>query len=117
MPLAFGALCGLIAAVLFAILRPDDRLTTFFGAAAEVGVGILIALIVERVVRQSDDPRVQRASAGTVTLAGLGTAAALVGLLITGSTVARAAAFTLTWGGLGAGVTGLFVFVTERRMS
>jgi hypothetical protein len=61
-----------------------------------VGVGLLLALIVERVIAQTDNWLERQIRAGTVALTAVGTACALAGV-VSGNTVANGVLFALTW--------------------
>ena len=109
-PLLFGATCAGAAAVLYVAFLRDADLVNFYSAASQVGVGLLVVLIVEGVVARGDDPSTRPLRAGTVAMAAFGTLCALAGVLVT-ATFPRGILFALTWGGVGTGMIGLFVFV------
>jgi hypothetical protein len=120
-PLTFGLLCVTVSAVGYAWQLADQHLGSYFSSAAQVGVGVLVALIVEGAVRGTDDdPLVRGLRAGTLALTAAGTAASLIGLVVSGA-VAGGVMFGLAWGGLAAGVVGLLVFAgdpeTTRRVA
>jgi hypothetical protein len=121
-PLTFGVLAAAVSGAVYAWQLAGADLGNFFGAAAQVGVGLLIALAIEGVTRESDanegEPLVHyllrslRIGAGVLTA--IGTTAALTGLLASG-TIITGVAFALTWGGLAAGLFGLLVFVGDLK--
>jgi hypothetical protein len=118
-PLMLGVLSACIAGVLYAAFLGEAALGAFFSSASGVGVGVLLALIVNGVTRTQPDELDREIRAGTVALAAVGSFSALSGQLVTGSSIARGALFALTWGGITAGILGLvfFVRIEEERPS
>jgi hypothetical protein len=120
-PLTFGIVCAGVSAGGYAWQLADQDLGSYFSAAAQVGVGVLVSLIIEGAVTGRDDEALVRGlRAGTLALTAAGTAASLLGLLVSAD-IATGVMFALTWGGLAAGVLGLLVFVgdpdTARRVA
>lgn len=119
-PLMFGALAALGSTGGYMWQLADKDLGGYFSSAAQVGVGVLVSLIIEGAVwKGDDDPLIRSLRAGTLAQTAAGTAASLVGLLVSGAVVVGLM-FALTWGGLAAGVIGLLVFAgdptTARRV-
>jgi hypothetical protein len=110
-PLVVGLIAAALAAVLFVLLLTGAELGGFFSDAASVGIGVLIALVVNGSLRGTSQPLAQEIRAGTIALSAIGTLGALVGQLSTGSAALRGISFALTWGGMTAGVLGLVFFV------
>jgi hypothetical protein len=110
-PLLAGLVAAGLAAVAFVVLLRGALLDSFFSDAAAVGIGVLIALVVNGSLRATSQPLAREIRAGTIALSATGTLAALVGQLSTGSAVLRGIFFALTWGGMTAGVLGLVFFV------
>lgn len=121
-PFTFGVLAAVVSGALYAWQLTAVDLGNFFGAAAQVGVGLLIALAIEGVTRESVANereklvryllRSLRVGAGVLTA--VGTTGALIGLLVSG-TIITGVAFALTWGGLAAGLFGLLIFVGDLK--
>jgi hypothetical protein len=96
---------------LFALLLRHAAVADFFSAASAVGIGVLVALVVNGSLGTTADSTAQEARAGTIALATIGIVAALIGQLTTGSAIVRGIFFAATWGGMTAGVLGLVYFV------
>lgn len=116
-PLLAGLAAAGLAAVLFVLLLSGAQLDSFFSDAASVGIGVLIALVVNGSLREASGPLAREVRAGTVALSAVGTLGALVGQLSTGAAVLRGIFFALTWGGMTAGVLGLVFFVRGETAS
>ena len=119
--LFLGVALGTVAGLLYAVFRPvETQVHDYFSAASQVGVGVLIALVVELRATKGfleasfleRQPRV-----GTLILTAVGCCASLAGTLVTGSAVASGSLFGLSWGGSTAGVTGLFMLLLYRADS
>jgi hypothetical protein len=116
-PLIVGLISAVIAGTLYAVFLPGARIHDYFSAAAQVGAGVLVALIVEL---RADTDLLQisflqrQARVGILILTAIGCASSLTGIVITGSAVADGFLFGLSWGGSTAGVTGLFLLVLNR---
>jgi hypothetical protein len=113
-PLVFGLLCGLVATGIYAWQLADADLSDFFGSAAQVGIGVLVALVLDSVRPGARDALARSLHAGTVALTAVGTTWALIGVLVSGPIVSGVA-FALTWGGIAAGVLGLLIFVGDPK--
>jgi hypothetical protein len=116
-PLLAGAVAAIIAGGLFALLLRRADIADFFSAASAVGIGVLVALVVNGSLGAAADSLSQEARAGTIALTTIGILAALIGQLTTGSAIVRGASFATTWGGMTAGVLGLVYFVRTETPS
>jgi hypothetical protein len=120
-PLVGGLLASAVAAVVYFVSQREASIDDFFSAGAQVAVGVLVALVVE--LRASHvaagDLAARQAREGTIALCAIAVGTALLGVLLSGagdvSSIARGAAFSLTWGGMVAGVIGLLMFVGPGR--
>ena len=111
-PLLAGLAAAVLAGAAFIVLLSGAQIGAFFSDASAVGTGVLIALVVNGSFGgPSAEPLAQEVRAGTIALSALGTVAALIGQLATGSTVLRGVFFAAAWGGMTAGVLGLVFFV------
>jgi hypothetical protein len=118
-PLVLGLISGAIAGVLYLVFLPaEPRVQDYFSAAAQVGVGVLLALVVELRAERSfaEASYLERQGrVGIVILTAVGCAGSLAGTLVSGSAPASGLLFGLSWGGTTAGVAGLFQLLLNRR--
>ena len=117
-PFVLGVLATASAALAYLTALSGDDLGGFFSAAAQVLIGVLIALAVE--VR-TDRPREALEAAlqfmGLLTVL-LGVVFALTGMLISKQAeVVMAVAFSLTWGGLVAGFASMILAIDAGRQT
>jgi hypothetical protein len=116
-PLASGVLSVFAAWMLYAVFVPSGQAQDFFSAAAQVDVGVLVALMLafgaERSLRRPTWLE-RQARVGILVLTAIGTASSLTGTLVTGSDIASGVLFGFSWGGTTAGVTGLFLLLLDR---
>lgn len=122
-PLAIGLIGGCIAGALYAGFLSDANIGPFFSSVTGVGVGVLIALMINSLEAGPDWMEWQGwmrwegpMRAGVVGLVAIALFSALVGQLVTGSALVRGILFGLTWGGMTSGVVALFFSLATQKI-